>query len=319
VPADAHVHSIDRPAIEAVAARIRPYIRTTPVVDLGLAALGLDGAPVTLKLEQLQHAGSFKTRGAFANLLLRDVPAAGVVAASGGNHGAAVAYAAQQLGVPARIFVPTVSSPAKVARIRSYGADLVVEGDRYADALAASEAWQVQSGALPVHAFDQRETLLGQGTVAMELLAQAAAITTILVAVGGGGLIGGIAAWCAGRVRVIGVEPVEAPTLTAALAAGEPVDAPTGSIAADSLAPRQVGRLMFPIAQAHVAEVVLVTDAHIRRAQATFWEMLRVVAEPGGSAALAALLSGAYVPAAGERVAVVVSGANTVLTGWPPA
>ncbi len=312
--------AIDRAAIAAVAARIRPYVRTTPVVEIEAASLGLDGAPITLKLEHLQHAGSFKTRGAFANLLLRDVPPAGVVAASGGNHGAAVAYAAQQLGVPAKIFVPTVSSPAKIARIRSYGADLVVEGDRYADALAASETWAAQSGALPVHAFDQRETLLGQGTVAMELEAQAPDVTTILVAVGGGGLIGGVAAWCAGggRVRVIAVEPVDAPTLTAALAAGRPVDAPTGSIAADSLAPRQVGALMFPIAQAHVATVVRVTDADIRRAQATLWETLRLVVEPGGSAAVAALIGGAYQPARDERVAVVVSGANTVLTGWPP-
>ena len=315
MPADLEP-AIDRAAIEVVAARIRPYIRTTPVVEIDAASLGVDGAPITLKLEHLQHAGSFKTRGAFANLLLRDVPAAGVVAASGGNHGAAVAYAAHQLGVPAKIFVPTVSSPAKIARIRSYGADLVVEGDRYADALAASEAWRAQSGALPVHAFDQRETLLGQGTVAMELDAQAPDVTTVLVAVGGGGLIGGVAAWCAGvgRVRVIGVEPVDAPTLTAALAAGRPVDAPTGSVAADSLAPRQVGALMFPIAQAHVAAVVRVTDADIRRAQATLWETLRLVVEPGGSAAVAALLGGAYRPARGERVAVVVSGANTVLT-----
>ena len=312
--------AIDRAAIAAVAARIRPYVRTTPVVEIDAASLGLDGAPIALKLEHLQHAGSFKTRGAFANLLLRDVPPAGVVAASGGNHGAAVAYAAHQLGVPAKIFVPTVSSPAKIARIRSYGADLVVEGERYADALAASEAWAAQSGALPVHAFDQRETLLGQGTVAMELEAQAPDVTTILVAVGGGGLIGGVAAWGAGgRVRVVAVEPVDAPTLTAALAAGRPVDAPTGSIAADSLAPRQVGALMFPIAQAHVATVVRVTDADIRRAQATLWETLRLVVEPGGSAAIAALIGGAYQPARDERVAVVISGANTVLTGWPPS
>ncbi|MGH7385711.1 MAG: pyridoxal-phosphate dependent enzyme, partial [Candidatus Rokuibacteriota bacterium] len=210
-----------------------------------------------------------------------------------------------------RIFVPTVSSPAKIARIRSYGADLVVTGDRYADALAASQAWAAESGALPVHAFDQAETLLGQGTLALELGGQAPALDTLLVSVGGGGLIGGIAAWCGGKPRVIGVEPEAAPTLTRALQAGKPVDAEAGGIAADSLAPRRVGELMFPIAQAHVAGVVLVSDAAIRRAQASLWETLRVVAEPGGAAALSALLSGAYVPASDERVGVVVSGGNT--------
>jgi threonine dehydratase len=311
--------TFDRAAIEAVAARIQPHLRVTPVIDVAIGAPGRPTTSIVLKLEHLQHAGSFKTRGAFANLLLRDVPAAGVVAASGGNHGAAVAYAAQQLGVPARIFVPTVSSPAKIARIRSYGADLVVGGDRYADALGASEAFAAESGALPVHAFDQPETLLGQGTLARELLAQRPDVTTIVAAVGGGGLLGGVAAWCASRVTVVGVEPVDAPTLTAALAAGRPVDAPTGSVAADSLAPKQVGGLMFPLAQAHVAAVVCVTDQEIRAAQAALWDTLRLVVEPGGSAAFAALLSGAYAPADGERVAVVVSGANTVLTGWPPA
>jgi threonine dehydratase len=213
--------------------------------------------------------------------------------------------------VPARIFVPAISSPAKVARIRGYGADLVVGGDRYADALAASEAWQRQSGALPVHAYDQAETLLGQGTLARELEEQAPALDTLLVAVGGGGLIGGIAAWYAGRVRVVGVEPEAAPTLTLALRAGAPVDAPAGGLAADSLAPRQVGALMFPIARAHVERVVLVSDDAIRAAQQQLWEAVRIVAEPGGAAALAALLAGAYVPRASERVGVVVSGGNT--------
>src|SRR5688500_11080793 len=189
---------IDRPAIETAYALIKAHVRVTPVVELNGADLGLAEFPLTLKLELFQHAGSFKTRGAFTNLLTRAIPAAGVVAASGGNHGAAVAYAAMRLGVPARIFVPTVSSPAKVERIRSYGADLVVGGDRYADALAASEAWRAQSGALSIHAFDQVETLLGQGTVALELARQAPDLDTLLVAVGGGGLIGGIAAWCAG-------------------------------------------------------------------------------------------------------------------------
>lgn len=280
-------------------------------MELTGADLGLPAFPLTLKLELLQHAGSFKTRGAFANLLTHAIPAAGVVAASGGNHGAAVAYAAMRLGVPAHIFVPTVSSPVKIARIRAYGAELVVRGDRYADALAASQAFAVRSGALPVHAFDQEETLLGQGTIGLELARQAPDLDTLLVSVGGGGLVGGIAAWCAGTPRVIGVEPETAPTLTRALAAGKPVDAEAGGIAADSLAPRRVGELMFPIARAHVARVVLVADAAIRRAQEALWESLRVVAEPGGAAAFSALLDRAYVPEPGERVGVVVSGGNT--------
>jgi threonine dehydratase len=302
---------VDRETIEQTAAAIRPHVRVTPILELSGADAGLDPVPLTLKLELLQHAGSFKTRGAFANLLTRPVPAAGVVAASGGNHGAAVAYAARRLGVPARIFVPVVSSPAKAARIRSYGAELVVGGERYADALAASEAWVRDSGALPVHAFDQPETLLGQGTLGLELSRQAPALDTLLVAVGGGGLIGGIAAWYAGGVKVVGVEPEAAPTLTEALRAGRPVDAPAGGLAADSLAPRRVGELMFPIARAHVAHVVLVADAAIRAAQQRLWEAVRIVAEPGGAAAFAALLDGAYVPEPGERVGVVVSGGNT--------
>lgn len=301
---------VDRAAIDKTHAVIRPHVRLTPVLEGRGADLGLPPFPLTLKLELHQHAGSFKARGAFANLLLRTIPAAGVVAASGGNHGAAVAYAAMRLGVKARIFVPTVSSPAKVARIRSYGADLVVGGDRYADALAASEMWTRESGALPVHAFDQPETVLGQGTVAVEL-EQQAALDTLLVAVGGGGLIGGIAAWYAGRVRVVGVEPEAAPTLFEALRAGRPVDAPAGGVAADSLAPRRVGEVMFPIARAHVERVVLVSDEAIHRAQQALWAAFRVVAEPGGAAAVAALLAGAYVPAAGERVGVVLSGGNT--------
>jgi len=213
--------------------------------------------------------------------------------------------------VPARIFVPTVSSPAKIRRIREYGADLVVDGERYADALAASDEWVTRTGALRVHAFDQHETLLGQGTLGREIEAQAPDLDTLLVAVGGGGLIGGIAAWYDGRTRVIGVEPEAAPTLHRALQAGEPVDAPAGGIAADSLAPRRVGSLMFPIAQRAIARVVLVSDDAIRHTQQALWSTVRVVAEPGGVATLAALLSGAYVPAAGERVGAVISGGNT--------
>jgi threonine dehydratase len=216
--------------------------------------------------------------------------------------------------------VPTVSSPAKIARIRAYGAELVVGGDLYADALAASEEWVRQSGALPVHAFDQPETLRGQGSVGLELSRQAPDLDSLLVAVGGGGLIGGIAAWYAGGVRVVGVEPETAPTLTRALAAGRPVDAEAGGLAADSLAPRRVGELMFPLAQAFVERVVLVSDVAIASAQATLWDRLRLVAEPGGATALAGLLSGAYAPAAGERVGVLISGANTTsLPGLPSA
>jgi threonine dehydratase len=305
------VTTIDRDRIAATRSLIRPHVRQTPVVAVDGADFGLPPFPLTLKLELMQHSGSFKVRGAFANLLLREIPATGVVAASGGNHGAAVAYAAMRREVRATIFVPTVSSPAKVERIRAYGAELEVVGERYADALLASQAHAARAGALTVHAFDQPETLLGTGTLGLELSEQAPAIDTVLVAVGGGGLIGGVAAWYRGEVRVIGVEPVGAPTLTDALAAGRPVDAPAGSIAADSLAPRQVGELMFPIAQAFVDRVVLVEDDAIRRAQKALWSTLRVMAEPGGSAALAALLSGAYVPSPGERVAVVVSGGNT--------
>jgi len=303
--------AIDRSAIERVYSVIAPYIRQTPVVDVDAADFDVRHSRVLVKLELLQRAGSFKTRGAFANLLTREIPQAGVVAASGGNHGAAVAYAAMTLNIPAKIFVPTVSSPAKVERIRAYGADLVVGGERYADALAASDAWAAQSGALAVHAFDQRETLLGQGTVGLELSGQAPQLDTLLVAVGGGGLIGGIAAWYAGRVRIVGVEPESAPTLTDALKAGRPVDAPAGGIAADSLAPRRVGELMFPIARAHVDRVVLVTDEAIAAAQRALWESLRIAAEPGGAAVLAALQSGAYTPAANERVGIVLSGGNT--------
>ena len=303
---------IDRKAIEEVAPLLRGHVRETPVVEVDGADFGLNGVRIVLKLELFQHAGSFKARGAFTNLLRRPIPEAGVAAASGGNHGAAVAYAARKLGVPAKIFVPTVSSAAKVDRIRGYGADLVVTGERYADALAASEEWIHRTGALPVHAFDQAETLLGQGTLGRELEAQSPELDTVLVAVGGGGLIGGIAAWYAGRTRVVGVEPEGAPTLLRALEAGRPVDAPTGSIAADSLAPARVGEMMFPIAQRFVERVVLVTDDDIRAAQRELWGVLRVVAEPGGATALAALLARRYVPRPGEHVAAIVSGGNTV-------
>jgi len=308
--------SIDPDAIAATERLIRPYIRRTPVITVDAGDFGLPSGPLVFKLEFLQHTGSFKPRGAFANLLTRKVPNAGVVAASGGNHGAAVAYAAMRLGVRAAIFVPKVTSTAKLERIRSYGAELVVAGEVYAEALAASEQRVAQTGALAVHAYDQPETLLGQGTVGLELQADASEIDTLLVATGGGGLIGGIASWYQGRVRVVSVEPEAAPTLHDALNAGHPIDAPAGGIAADSLAPRQVGGLMFPIAQRHVAEAVLVSDDAIRDAQHRLWDVLRVAVEPGGAAAMTALLSGRYRPAKDERVAVLLCGANTTAVNF---
>jgi len=306
-----HATGIDRAGIAAAHGIIRPYVRRTPVIEVDGADFGLGALRCFLKLEFMQHAGSFKARGAFANLLLRAVPAAGVVAASGGNHGVAVAYAAMRLGKPARIFVPSIASPVKMARIRECGAELVVGGERYADALAASQDWARTSGALQIHAFDQPETLLGQGSVALEFEEEVPELDTLLVAVGGGGLIGGIAAWHAGAVRVVGVEPEAAPTLTRALACGRPVDAEAGGIAADSLAPKQVGALMFPIAQRYVERVILVTDEAIQAAQQILWNTLRIVTEPGGAAACAALLLGQYRPRADERVGVLLCGGNT--------
>ncbi|MGC1104947.1 MAG: threonine/serine dehydratase [Candidatus Acidiferrales bacterium] len=290
---------------------IRPYIRRTPVVEVDGKDFGLPSVRLFLKLESLQHSGSFKARGAFANLLSRKIPDAGVVAASGGNHGAAVAFAAKALGKPARIFVPSIASQEKIDRIRSYGADLVIGGERYADALAASEKWASESGALAVHAYDQPETLLGQGTLGLEFEEQCPRLDALLVAVGGGGLIGGIAAWYENRVRVAGVEPEAAPTLTRALQAGKPVDSPAGGIAADSLAPKRVGELMLPLAQSYVSRVLLVTDEAIQEAQIALWKILRIVAEPGGAAAFAALFSGQYKVTTNERVGVVICGGNT--------
>jgi threonine dehydratase len=307
---------ITRARIAETEKLIRPFIRRTPLLAIDGSDVGLPPTPVLLKLELFQHSGSFKARGAFANLLLRKTNGAGVVAASGGNHGVAVAFAAQRLGIPATIFVPSVCSPAKIERIRAYGAEVVVGGDLYADALAASEERIAATGALSIHAYDQVETLLGQGTLGLELedqlRLQGQGIDTLLVAVGGGGLIGGIAAYLDGRIKIVAVEPEEAPTLYTALAAGHPVDAPAGGIAADSLAPKRVGKLMFPIAANHVSpEVILVSDDEIMSAQAAMWDRLRIVTEPGGAAAFAALLSGKYRPEKDERVAVVVCGANT--------
>jgi threonine dehydratase len=307
---------LDRQQIATVEKIIRPHIRRTPILEAAGADFRLDSISLILKLEFLQHAGSFKARGAFANLLTRDVPKAGVVAASGGNHGVAVAYAAGKLGVPAKIFLPTVASPEKIECIRRSGADLVIVGDRYADALAASEAWVAQSGAMPIHAYDQPETLLGQGTVGLELDQQCPRLDTLLVSVGGGGLIGGIAAWYASKIKLIGVEPEAAPTLSNALSAGRPVDSPAGGIAADSLAPKRVGELMFPFAQSYVEKVILVDDQEIVQAQEALWSVLRVVTEPGGAAAFAALLSHRYQPAPGECVGVLLCGANTTAVNF---
>jgi threonine dehydratase len=304
-------HEISPDAISSAECAIAHRLRRTPTIEIGADELGIRDFQLTLKLECLQHTGSFKVRGAFASLTAGGRLSAGVAAASGGNHGAAVAYAAQALGVPARIFVPTISSPAKIERIRSYGASLVVEGDRYADALARCDTFCAETGARSIHAYDQPATLIGQGTLGLELEEQAPGLDTLLVAVGGGGLIGGIAAWYQGRIRIIGVEPEGAPTLAMALGAGRPVDAPQGSIAADSLAPLRVGSLMFPLAQAYVERVALVPDAAIREAQVRLWDKLRVVAEPGGATALAALVSGAYVPAPDEHVGVLICGGNT--------
>jgi len=310
---------ITRERIAAAYQLIRPHVRRTPILEASGADFGLDSIHLAFKLESLQHSGSFKARGAFNNLLSRTIPAAGVVAASGGNHGVAVAFAAMKLGLPARVFVPTICSPEKIECIRSHGAKLVITGERYADALASSEAWAAESGALRIHAYDQVETLLGQGTVGLEFEEQFPNLDTLLVAVGGGGLIGGVASWYAGRVKIIGVEPEAAPTLTYALKAGQPIDSPAGGIAADSLAPKQVGQLMFPIAQKNVQSVILVSDAAILEAQEVLWKTLRVVAEPGGAAAFAALLSRQYQPKPGECVGVLICGGNTAAVNFDAA
>src|SRR3989442_2387181 len=220
--------NLDREAIAGVGRLIRPYVRRTPVVEVDAKDFHLSGRALNFKLELLQHAGSFKARGAFANLLTREVPRAGVVAASGGNHGAAVAYAARKLGVPARIYVPTVASPAKIELIRACGAELVVEGERYADALAAAEEWAAASGAMKIHAFDEPGALLGQGTVGLEWQEQARDLDTLLVAVGGGGLIGGVAGWDGGTGEVVGGGPAPAPPPKNSLEGGQTLEAPGG-------------------------------------------------------------------------------------------
>jgi threonine dehydratase len=289
--------------------RIRPYVRRTPVLDPGAGSFGVD-APLTLKLELLQHMGSFKPRGAFSKMLSSEVPEAGVIAASGGNFGLAVAFAANTLGHHAEIFVPSTSPEAKIARVREQGAEVRVIEGYYDDASAAALERAAASGACWMHPFDQPEVVAGQGTIGIELSEQVPDADTVLVAVGGGGLIGGIASWYAGDVKVVAVEPSSSRCLDAALEAEEPVDVPVGGIAADSLGTRRVGDIAFAVARRYVDRVALVEDDAIRDAQRAIWRDLRMVAEPGGAAALAAVRSGAYVPAVGERVVVLLCGSN---------
>ncbi len=301
---------IERDAIEDAARRIAAHVRRTPVIEAPAGTFSDLDHPLTLKLECLQVTASFKPRGAFNRMLSARVPAAGVIAASGGNHGIAVAHAAKTLGHRAEIFVPEVISAAKVARLKELGAAVSIAGKVYGDALAASQKRASESGALVLHAYDQAEILAGQGTVAREFAEQAPNLDTVLIAVGGGGLIGGMAAWYRGKTKLIAVEPDTSHALHAALAAGKPVDVDVSGVAADSLGARRVGDLMFPLAREFVERVVLVGDAAIIAAQKALWRALRIVAEPGGAAALAAVLAGAYRPAQGERVGVLVCGAN---------
>ncbi len=301
---------IERTSIAAAARRIAQYVRQTPVMHLHGQEFDV-ATPVALKLELLQHTGSFKPRGAFNRMLTTTLPTAGVIAASGGNHGAAVAFAARQLGATAEIFVPGGTPETKVSRIRGYGAHVVQGGATYAEALAASRVRQAESGALEVHAYDHEAVLAGQGTVGREFEADAPDLTHILVATGGGGLIGGIAAWYAGSAQIVSVEPEGCPGLHDALAAGMPIDAPVGGIAADALGARRVGTLMFDVARQFGIAAVLVEDSAIVGAQRFLWDRLRLIAEPGGATALAALLSGRFVPPEGARVGVLVCGANT--------
>lgn len=310
--------AVTKSDIEQAMTLISPQIRRTPVLKVkpsdceGVGASKLhQSLAITLKLEYLQCSGSFKARGAFNNLLSQAIPTAGVVAASGGNHGAAVAFAARELGVKAHIFVPTVSSVEKQRRIEQLGAKLVVGGDRYADALISAAQFAEETGALAVDAYNTNKTLAGAGTTALELVQQAPDIDTVLVAVGGGGLIGGMAAYVGDRIKVVAVETEGTPTLHSALKAGSPVKVATSGIATDSLGASQVGTLCFPLLQRYVAESLLVTDEAVTQAQSLLWNNFRIVAEPGGAAAFAALSSGVYRPDPNEQVAVLICGANT--------
>ena len=295
--------------------RIGPYVRRTPVVVLDGDRVGLPH-DVALKLEGMQHSGSFKVRGAFNALLAADVPAAGVIAASGGNHGAAVAYAASALGHRAEVFVPATAPAAKLERIRRYGAQVTAVGADYAEAFQASVEQAERTGALRVHAYDQHDVVAGQGTVAVELGRQCPELDVVLVAVGGGGLIAGCAAWYTDSLSTVAVEPEGAPTLHAARQAGEPVDVPVGGIAADALGARRLGTIAAEVTARYVASSVLVPDDAIRTAQKVLWEELRVLAEPGGATALAALLCGAHVAPPGAAVGAIVCGANLDPASW---
>ncbi len=288
---------------------IIPFIRRTPVLDIEIP--GLDN-PVSLKLEYLQHAGSFKTRGAFANMLGTKLPKAGVAAASGGNHGAAVAYAASQLGIKAHIFVPEIASPAKISKIRKLGADITIAGKTYADVVGSCDDYCLQTGAVPIHAYDSPDTLTGQATMAAEFETQMLdGVDTVLMAVGGGGLIGGAAAWYRGSVKLIGVETEKCATMQKALTAGKPVTITASGIAADSLGAARIGSLSFPLARQFVDHVCLVDDDDILVAQKWLWENVRILSEPGGAAAFAAILSGKYTPQPLERLGIIICGANS--------
>ena len=300
---------ITRDLISDAYRRIAPHVRRTPLLQLGDGPFGL-GCEVTFKLEFLQHAGSFKSRGAFNTLLSHPLPPSGVTAASGGNHGAAVAFAARKLGVPAKIFVPEISSPIKIATIKSFGAEVVVGGARYDDAQTACNAYAQEFDALLVHPYNAPDTLAGQGTIGLEWEQDGPKPDTVLIACGGGGLISGIATWWQDQVKLVGVEPEGSRCLHAALEAGGPVPVDVHSIAGDSLGAKRVGQMAFDIAKVAVNHVALVSDDAIRQAQTTLWRDFRIMSEPGGAAALAALLSGAYIPKKGERVGVLLCGAN---------
>ncbi len=299
---------ISRKEVEAAWSLIRPHVRRTPVLEL-TGSFGI-AAPLALKLEALQVSGSFKGRGAFHKLLASKVPAAGIVAASGGNHGAAAAYAARALGHKAEIFVPIIAAPAKVARLQSYGATVHQIGAVYAEARAASEKRAAETGALIAPAYEDPVVFAGAGSVALEF-AEQATFDTLLVAVGGGGLIAGCAAAIGDRIKIVAVETEGTPTLHEALKAGKPVDVAISGIAADALGASRIGTPNFEIAQKLVRESVLVSDDAVRATQRALWDALRLVAEPAGATGLAALMSGAYRPAVGERVATLICGANT--------
>lgn len=296
--------------IAAAADRIAGRVRRTPVLRPGRGCFGLDH-DLVLKLELLQHTGSFKPRGAFNRILANEVPAVGVIAASGGNHAAAVAHAATVLGLAAEIHVPEAAPAVKLERLARYPVDVRRTGALYDDAQAACDRRAAETGALVCHPFDLPEVLAGQGTLALELEDAAPDVDTVLVAVGGGGLVGGVASWYRGRTKLVAVEPETSCCLGAALAAGHPVDVAVSGLASDSLGARRVGDRPFAAARRWVAEAVTVSDEAIRAAQQALWRDVRLVVEPGGAAALAALMAGAYVPGAGERVALLVCGGNT--------